>query len=75
MRRPLVREVISSLIFSLFLIGISEIVIRVTDLPRLSVLIVVFIVGYLVAALIQLLRSKRSAAVSDEDQRPVSWHP
>lgn len=74
-KRPLLRNALYSLVFALVLVGISEVIVRVSDLPRLSVIIVVFIVGFAVSTVLEHLHDKRTAAKRGEERPPVSWHP
>lgn len=72
MSRTFVRELALSLAFTLVLLGIAEVLVRLADWPRLSALIVVLISGHLIKGLVQLFLSRRS---DDRDapsvRRPV----
>lgn len=60
MRRTRTREFVVDLLFSGVLIAVAELVFRLTEVPRLYALVIVFVVGHALRALARGWRQRRS---------------
>lgn len=74
-KRSIFRNALYSLVFALVLVSLSEVIVQVSGLPRLSVIIVVFIVGFAGSTVLERLHDQRTAAKGDGERPPASWHP